>query len=392
MNCTAEDLIRSNISANGPISFEEFMEIALYSEVGYYRTKDVFGTSGDYYTSPHLHPIFGSLVALQMEKMWKCMGSPAPFYLIEQGAGDATLATDVLETIALLDPAFYSAVSYLCVDRRKIEVADGVPAQFLQSDRLGNFQQAGVILSNELIDSFPVKMIEIIEGEVFEIFVDVDHSGNFDEIRLPIDKSQIENILPKELEELNGYRGPLNTRVNDWYANISKVLSHGFLVTIDYGYSRNIYYSMEKSHRLLQTYYKHTEGSSPYQRIGSQDLTAHVDFDSLREIGVIYGFKELEYCSQSEWLLRLGLEDVLENMRQSRYESPKAINLISSLADESGLGSFKVLIQGKNLDIAADVGLKSKISWPSDLNYPCVRETHMAYASEASKTPGATFL
>ena len=79
-------------------------------------------------------------------------------------------------------------------------------------------------------------------------------------------------------------------------------------------------------------------------------------------------------------------------MRQSRYESPKAINLISSLADESGLGSFKVLIQGKNLDIAADVGLKSKISWPSDLNYPCDRETHMAYASVARKTPGATFL
>ena len=99
MNSPARSLIGQTIVDDGPISFETFMEIALYSEVGYYRNEDVFGIAGDYYTSPHIHPIFASICALQVEKMWKAMDQPAPFFIIEQGAGDATLAKDVLEAI-----------------------------------------------------------------------------------------------------------------------------------------------------------------------------------------------------------------------------------------------------------------------------------------------------
>lgn len=320
------------------------------------------------------------------------MGSPKPFYLVEQGAGDATLATDILEAISLLNSDLYSGITYICVDRQKIDVEDEIELQSIQSDHLEILDQPGIIFSNELIDSFPVKMIEVVEGGIFEVFVDIDHNGDFNESLLPISKSGIKIVLPKGFETLNGYRGPLNTRVSDWYSNISKVLSSGFIVTVDYGFNRNIYYSMEKSHRLLQTYYRHTDGSSPYQRIGSQDMTAHVDFDSLREMGANHGLKEHGYYSQAEWLDGLGLGDVLRNIRSNHYEGSRKAALISRLADISGFGAFKVLIQSKNLEIIDDAELHSGISWPSGLKYPCVRNTHMAYPKLTNKIWNSTAL
>ena len=99
MTSRAEVLVRGCIHNSGPISFETFMEVALYSDVGYYSNNDIFGLKGDYYTSPHLHPIFGSMFALQIERMWEILGSPANLYVIEQGAGDGTLAVDISAAI-----------------------------------------------------------------------------------------------------------------------------------------------------------------------------------------------------------------------------------------------------------------------------------------------------
>ena len=136
MTSPAEDLVRGLIHEKGPISFETFMETALYSDVGYYRNKDVFGTRGYYYTSPHLHPIFGSMLALQIERMWNIMGSPANFSVIEQGGGDGTLAMDILAAVSLLNESLYASLKYICVDRQKVEIAEAGPIQFVEAEQI----------------------------------------------------------------------------------------------------------------------------------------------------------------------------------------------------------------------------------------------------------------
>lgn len=378
MNSPARSLVGQTIVDDGPISFETFMEIVLYSEVGYYRNEDVFGITGDYYTSPHIHPIFASFCALQVEKMWETMDQPVPFFIIEQGAGDATLAKDLLEAIAILNQDLYSSLTYICVDRRQIEIGDKSHIETVLSDQVEPFHRTGVFISNELIDSFPVKMIEIKDGEIFEMYVGINSQGDFEEILRPITIDDYVDFLPSKIEQLNGYRGPLNTKMNDWYKNMSDALSCGFVITIDYGFDREVFFSMEKSHRLLQTYYKHIDGSNPFQRIGSQDITAHVDFDTLKQSGHKYGFTECGYFSQAEWLNSMGLDHLLRKMRTDGLENRKTINLISRLNDISGLGGFKVLIQGKNVKHVDVRELNSDVFWPQGLKFPQVKNVHMA--------------
>ena len=391
MTSRAEDLVRGHIHKSGPISFETFMEVALYSDVGYYRNKDIFGLRGDYYTSPHLHPIFGAMFALQIERMWEIMGSPANLYVIEQGGGDGTLAVDISTAVSSLNVSLYESLKYVCVDRQKIEIEDSFRIQFAESEHISIEDQTCIILSNELVDSFPVRMIEIIDKEIFEVFVDLDDKGDFIESLMPLNVSELAGFLPRDIQNLDGYRGPINTKTREWYSNLSNVMKKGFMITIDYGFEKDLYYSMQKSHRLLQTYYRHTEGSSPYQRIGSQDLTAHVNFDSLREIGLSNGFEEIEYLSQSEWLDSMGLANILQQLRVGPDKNRAMVNLISTLQDPSGLGGFKVLIQGKNLGNIDLERLNSDISWPLDLRFPNVREVHMAYSRERGSAYNLNF-
>ncbi len=383
MNSPARSLIGQTIVNEGPISFETFMEIALYSEVGYYRNESVFGIAGDYYTSPHIHPIFASLYALQIEKMWKTMDRPVPFFIIEQGAGDGTLAKDVLEAISILNQDLYCSLTYICVDRRQIEIGDDSHINIVQSDQVEPFHRTGVFISNELIDSFPVKMIEIRDGEIFEIYVGINGHGSFEEILIPVAIDDYVDFLPSKITQLNGYRGPLNTKMNDWYSDISNALNCGFVITIDYGFDREVFFSMEKSHKLLQTYYKHIDGSNPFQRIGSQDITAHVDFDTLKQSGHKYGFKEFGYFSQAEWLNSMGLDLLIRKMRGDGLKNRKVINLISGLNDISGLGGFKVLIQGKNVEHIDVRDLNSDVFWPQGLEFPQVKNVHMANARQS---------
>ena len=102
----AYDEVVSQIRKTGPMSFEAFMEIALYSSNGYYSRPASFGVYGDYYTSPSLHPFFGYLFAIQIMSIWEYMDRPNPFTVVEIGAGDGTLAIDILSTIRSTNKAF----------------------------------------------------------------------------------------------------------------------------------------------------------------------------------------------------------------------------------------------------------------------------------------------
>jgi len=67
------EIIIERIRKEGPISFRDFMEMALYyPKLGYYTSsKDKIGKRGDYYTSPTLSPVFGALLGKQLEEMWE---------------------------------------------------------------------------------------------------------------------------------------------------------------------------------------------------------------------------------------------------------------------------------------------------------------------------------
>src|SRR5438046_2619822 len=97
---TLEDIIRQRIKLEGPISFHDFMEMALYfPELGYYTSpNEKIGTSGDYYTSPTFTTIFGEMIAIQLEEMWSCLGKK-DFTIVEYGAGTGVLCNSILHQL-----------------------------------------------------------------------------------------------------------------------------------------------------------------------------------------------------------------------------------------------------------------------------------------------------
>src|SRR5947209_5294916 len=90
--------IASRIGREGPIGFDAFMAMALYDpDEGFFTRGHGAGRTGaDFVTSPKVGGLFGRLVARALDREWHALGAPDPFVVIEAGAGDGTLARDVL--------------------------------------------------------------------------------------------------------------------------------------------------------------------------------------------------------------------------------------------------------------------------------------------------------
>ncbi len=98
----AGDLLAAEIRRDGPIPFRRFMEVALYHpEHGYYRRpRDPFGKAGDFFTAEQIQPVFGILMAARMRQLYRAMGEPADFTVVELGAGRGEMA-DAFARVAL---------------------------------------------------------------------------------------------------------------------------------------------------------------------------------------------------------------------------------------------------------------------------------------------------
>src|SRR5436305_15133271 len=110
-------IIQHTIREKGPISFRDFMELALYHpEEGYYNSAcDRIGRQGDFYTSAYVTSLFGKLIAKQMEEMWSLLGEK-PFTIVEYGAGTGLLCRDILEHLEQ-NKFLYRNLSYFIIEK-----------------------------------------------------------------------------------------------------------------------------------------------------------------------------------------------------------------------------------------------------------------------------------
>ena len=367
MGRTPEAEIRGRIASNGPITFAEFMEVALYHPNGGYYTQDRQDPAHrDYYTSPSAHPAFSALVAVQLEIMWKALDCPVSFHVVEMGAGSGLMAQDITDYARQHLAAFASAMRYVAVDKASDETPRGA---------------VGCVLSNELIDAFPVHRFEIADGRLVELFVDVDAGGRFHSVvGDPSTPALAQRLDRLGLELPNGTRGEINLRISEWARRVSEIIERGFVVTIDYGHEAKELYSPERSRGTLQTYYKHTSGSSPYQWIGRQDITAHVDFTTVIDEGRDVGLKPLSLMTQADFLNRLGLKVWADRLRD-RDISPRDVRAnataLRDLIDPEGLGGFKVLIQEKGTELEDVNRLFPSRGCVEQLPMPLLRSDHV---------------
>src|SRR5579872_2886921 len=149
------EIIIDRIREEGPISFRDFMEMALYHPgQGYYTSnRDKIGKSGDFYTSPYLTSLFGEMVAGQMEEMWRLLDHP-PFTIVEQGAGTGLLCRDILHRLGA-NKEMYDHLNYLIIEKSRPKQA--LPPKVSWHESLSDIPPVtGCIFSNELVDNFSV--------------------------------------------------------------------------------------------------------------------------------------------------------------------------------------------------------------------------------------------
>ncbi len=347
-------LIIDRIKREGPISFKDFMEMALYyPHYGYYTSAETdIGSRGDFYTSPHVHPVFGALIGRQVEEMWRALEEPEEFHIIEAGAGRGYLAADMLAYLS--DTPFFSAIRYTIVEMSPFmrQKQEQLLAPFADRVRwtksLAETEEArGCIVSNELFDAFPVHSILRDGDRVKEIYVAADGDGLVEEQRAcgPLVSAYLEEFgieLPPE------YRTEINLELKNWLKDAGQTLSEGFILSIDYGYPAWDYYGPARSRGTLVCYYKHQDSENPYAYVGMQDMSAHVNFSAVKKWGEEAGFRTIGYCPQGTFLVALGIDDVLEKRFSSKEDSFSGPGTVSSLISPDGFGeTHKVLIQYK---------------------------------------------
>ena len=361
----------ARIEREGPITFADFMESALYdSEFGYYHLEARIGAEGDYWTSPEVHTIFAQTIARQLAQAAEAIAPTGPFTVIEMGAGKGTFAGYVLKNFQREQPALLKRLEYVIIER-----SSGMTQR--QQDHLGPFRQAGVfirwlpdlaalasgsvtgvIFSNELVDAFPVHRVVQRPLGLREIFVGWSSSQGFTDIEASPVAPALQQYFPRlgiRLED--GQRAEVNLEALRWMRRVAASLRRGVVLTIDYGHTAADLYAPLRKGGTLLCYYRQTVSDSPYIRIGQQDMTAHVNFTSLALTGQELGLAVTGFTNQLHFLMGLGIESAFEGIDPESSEAA----FMRRLLQPGGMGStFKVLIQHKDMPVPALDGLKSR--------------------------------
>ncbi|MGJ3246611.1 MAG: class I SAM-dependent methyltransferase [Elainellaceae cyanobacterium] len=371
------------------ITFAEFMNLVLYHPLhGYYTGHQPnIGAQGDFVTSPHFGADFGELLAEQIAQMWHRLGHPSPFTVVEMGGGQGLLVRDILQYLHRHYFECFSALHYRVIEQSQTLVMAQQHRFAPIIERFGNLQWTtwddvppdsidGCYLSNELVDSFPVHRVILQDGDLREIYVTVEQpsvppdQSNQDSSPLPRFVEVVGDLSTPKIQDYfdrvginlmsgsypDGYRTEVNLEALDWMQTVSDRLHRGYVLTIDYGYSAKQYYSPARSDGTLQCYYQQFHHDDPYQYVGLQDLTAHVDFTALQRQGDRCGLQTVGFTQQGLFLMALGLGDRIAALSNPDPALNWTINdilrrreALHALINPMGLGNFGVLIQSKGL-------------------------------------------
>src|SRR5690348_13700109 len=114
------EIIIEKIRDEGPITFRDFMDMALYYPgLGYYTSNgEKIGKSCDFYTTPYVTGIFGDMIAKQLEEMWHVLNKK-PFTIVEYGAGTGVLCQDILNYLKN-NKELYDELTYCIIEKSEV--------------------------------------------------------------------------------------------------------------------------------------------------------------------------------------------------------------------------------------------------------------------------------
>ncbi len=354
MSVPEKEIIR-RIREKGPITFAEFMEVALYwHDGGYYaRGENVWGPEGDYITNTDISPVFARLVARQIGECWEALGRPDDFGLVEAGAGRGLLSKGVLDFLKADNPGLFNAVKVWLVEKNpNLRQKESQKASWHEDMPGVDAGIKGVLLSNELIDSFPFHRV-VERGGLKELYVDFDDGRFFFREGNP-STALLEAYLKRFSIGLSfGQVAHINLDATRWVRKAASILSKGFVITIDYGLPSRELYAQDRP-ATVQCHFRHRVNNDPFANIGSQDITTNVDFTALMAFGGDAGLGLTGFATQKNFLMGLGIVDELGGIEEMGVENSGKLRYneaVKRLFMPGGVGDvFKVLIQHKGIE------------------------------------------
>jgi len=303
-------------AAGGWLSFEQYMELALYAPgLGYYSAgTHKLGTSGDFVTAPEISPLFGACVARQCADV---LGSVVQGGILEIGAGTGRLAGDVLARLESLGrlPWRYSIleISADLRDRQQRHLAERLPhlidrVIWLDAPPAQEFD--GLILANEVLDALPVRRFCWTGGQAQEVGV-AREADRFIWAKGPAASGFAEYC--SKLRAAGGpwdegYSSEFCSRLGAWTAAVTRSLRRGAVLWFDYGLPRAQYYFPERRNGTLLCHYRQRAHEDPFRYPGLEDITAWVDFTLLAEAALVAGFGLAGFTTQTYFLAGNGID------------------------------------------------------------------------------------
>ena len=329
------------------------MDMALYyPHQGYYCHTTGTHQATDYLTSPVITSLFGKLIARQLEEIWKWMGGKS-FTIVEYGAGSGVLCSDILQQLSG-NRTLYEQLTY-CIIEKNVSHANNLPASFpgkvkyiQQIEEVP--QENTCILSNELVDNFPVHII-VRKKEYREVFV--GYRDDFVEVLQPVNREITEQLDEAVYHLKEDEKKAVNLESKKWIQTIGGWLHRGVVVTIDYGYTTEGLIAMnspEDAIHPVACYYRNHRHFNPYIHIGEQDITAGVNFSALRRWGEKAGLHFAALVPQQLFLSALGFTEALRKVENHKRFPPEfmASFFLNEFVLQMGR-NIKIMLQYKGL-------------------------------------------
>lgn len=320
------------LTSGGWLSFERFMELALYAPgLGYYSAGSAkLGPGGDFVTAPEVSDLFGRCLARQCAEVLRHTGGE----ILELGAGTGRLAADLLGALAAAGvlPERYAIleVSADLAERQRTRLArlpQPLRERVVWLERLPARPLRGIILANEVADALPSRRFRWHEDGFRELGVALGDaaaaapaSAREEAVSFREQEAAPDETLARTLEQLlaslgealpEGYTSEVCLRVAPWIASLSDCLERGVLLLADYGLPRRHYYHPERSSGTLRCHFRQRAHDDPYVNPGMQDITAWVDFTRVAEAALAVDLTVSGFATQAAFLLASGLEELV---------------------------------------------------------------------------------
>ena len=346
--------IRAAIANQGPLPFRDFMAMVLYDpEYGYYTARaQRVGKTGDFITSVSVGRCFGLILAHRLISYWEEIGQPSEFHLIEPGGHDGALCADILLEIRNSAPKFFEGVHYHLIEttpslikEQQLRLGKQFAGKFTSHCSISELSGlTGAILSNELVDAFPVDLIKFEHGKWWQLKVE-EKNDTLQFVNTECDDDQLCDFCASLGDQFpDGYTTEYNPGIGVFVKEASAALASGLFITIDYGHESVDYYHPDRTNGTLQTYHKHQKSDDPLCFPGEIDITSHVDFTRLISAAEAEGFTHPSLKTQASYLTNHARDWLISLETAPTAEFPALLRQFQTLTHPAMLGSkFMVL-------------------------------------------------